>query len=55
MTRSRKPGTKAPSPPAKVPSGVSAAVWLAENAAAVEASNAYVETHGLPLAGLRLF
>ncbi len=29
--------------------------WLAENRAAIEASNAYVEKHGLPLARYRLF
>lgn len=31
------------------------AQWLAENRAALESSNAYVEAHGLPLASLRLF
>lgn len=29
--------------------------WLAENKAALESSNAYVETHGLPLARYRTF
>ena len=29
--------------------------WLAENAAAIEASNAWAETHGLPLAAMRRF
>lgn len=29
--------------------------WLAENRAAIEASNAYVEEHGLPLARYRMF
>ncbi len=29
--------------------------WLAENRAALESSNAYVEKHGLPLAKHRLF
>lgn len=29
--------------------------WLAENRGALEASNAYVEKHGLPLARHRLF
>lgn len=32
-----------------------AARWLAENAKAIAAWNAYVETNGLPLADLRLF
>ena len=29
--------------------------WLRENAAAIESSNRYVETHGLPLARHRQF
>jgi antitoxin CcdA len=29
--------------------------WLSENRAAIEASNAYVEKHGLPLARYRMF
>ena len=29
--------------------------WLAENAGAIESANAYVEAHGLPLAGRRMF
>lgn len=29
--------------------------WLAENQAALESSNAYAETHGLPLARYRTF
>lgn len=29
--------------------------WLEENRAAIEASNAYAEKHGLPLAAHRLF
>jgi antitoxin CcdA len=29
--------------------------WQADNAEALAASNAYVEEHGLPLAGARLF
>ena len=29
--------------------------WLEENRAALESSNAWVEKHGLPLAGKRLF
>lgn len=29
--------------------------WLAENRSAIEASNAYVEAHGLPLKSYRLF
>ena len=29
--------------------------WLEENRAAIEASNAYVEKHGLPLARYRMF
>lgn len=29
--------------------------WLAENMEALQASNVYVETYGLPLADLRLF
>ena len=29
--------------------------WISENKAAIEASNAYVEAHGLPLATLRQF
>ena len=29
--------------------------WLAENKEALESSNAYVETHGLPLARYRTF
>jgi antitoxin CcdA len=29
--------------------------WLEENKAALEASNAFVEAHGLPLASLRQF
>ncbi len=29
--------------------------WLAENQAALESSNAYVEAHGLPLARHRMF
>ena len=32
-----------------------AALWIEENRAAIESSNAYVETHGLPLAGYRMF
>lgn len=32
-----------------------AALWLAENGAAIAASNAHVEEHGLPLAAARLF
>ena len=32
-----------------------AAQWRAENRAALEASNAYVDRHGLPLARLRQF
>jgi antitoxin CcdA len=32
-----------------------AALWLAENQAALESSNAYVEQHGLPLAQYRGF
>lgn len=32
-----------------------AAVWLAENREALESSNAFVETHGLPLAQYRNF
>lgn len=31
------------------------AKWLEENRAAIEASNAWVEKHGLPLAKYRLF
>jgi len=31
------------------------AAWLAENRAALESSNAYVEKHGLPLEEYRLF
>lgn len=30
-------------------------LWLAENQAAIESSNAYVEKHGLPLAKYRMF
>ena len=30
-------------------------LWLAENQAAIESSNAYVEKHGLPLAKYRTF
>lgn len=29
--------------------------WLEENRAAIEASNAYVDKHGLPLARYRMF
>ncbi len=29
--------------------------WLAENSAAIESSNRYVEQHGLPLARYRMF
>ena len=29
--------------------------WLAENHAAIESSNAFVEKHGLPLANYRMF
>lgn len=39
-------------------SGIKAArelAWLAENAAAIESSNAYVAAHGLPLASFRQF
>ena len=32
-----------------------ARLWRAENAKAIESSNAFVEEKGLPLAGLRLF
>ena len=32
-----------------------ATAWQIENAAAIAASNDYVEEHGLPLASLRLF
>lgn len=32
-----------------------AALWLEENQAALESSNAYVEQHGLPLARYRSF
>lgn len=32
-----------------------AAVWLAENKAALESSNTYVEEHGLPLARFKVF
>ena len=32
-----------------------AALWLAENGEAIRSSNAWVEEHGLPLAGKRLF
>lgn len=32
-----------------------AEVWLEENRKALESSNAYVETHGLPLARYRMF
>ena len=32
-----------------------AALWLADNEAALASSNAHVEQHGLPLAGSRLF
>ena len=32
-----------------------AARWLKENRKAIEASNAYVDAHGLPLAELRQF
>jgi antitoxin CcdA len=32
-----------------------AALWLEENRAALESSNAYVEQHGLPLARYRSF
>ncbi|PLK24234.1 type II toxin-antitoxin system CcdA family antitoxin [Novosphingobium sp. TH158] len=31
------------------------ALWLAENGEAIRSSNAWVEEHGLPLAGKRLF
>jgi len=31
------------------------AQWLAENEGALASSNSYVEQHGLPLAGSRLF
>lgn len=31
------------------------AQWLADNRAALDSSNAYVEAHGLPLAARRLF
>ena len=30
-------------------------LWLAENQAAIESSNAFVEKHGLPLAKHRMF
>lgn len=30
-------------------------LWLAENAAAIESSNSYVELHGLPLSRFRNF
>jgi antitoxin CcdA len=32
-----------------------AALWVAENWAAIESSNAYVEKHGLPLEKYRMF
>ena len=32
-----------------------AELWLAENQAALESSNTFVETHGLPLANYRQF
>jgi antitoxin CcdA len=34
---------------------VEADQWLAQNAAALDSSNAYVERHGLPLARFRCF